>query len=116
MQAGEHIRLFANGEEYRTWGLNNCRRCVKRWPGDGPALCDIEEAISSACVLDGTVAPEIATRAGYTGNPEFWCKEYQSEGTPEPKPAAREMEAAGATCLPGFDFPRVGQPAGGAGQ
>lgn len=110
----EHIRLFANGDEWRTWKHNNCRLCVKRWPGDGPARCDLEEAIASASILAGTVAPEIAARLGYVGSPEFRCQEFQAEGPIEPKPAVYEVRKAGATPLPGFDDPAV-RAAPGAG-
>ena len=100
----DRIRLFSNGEEYRTWEHNNCDRCVKAWPGNGPALCDLEEALAFACFDDGTIAPEIAARLGYAGDPQFWCKEYQAEGKPEPKSAARLMAQAGAPMLPGLEM------------
>jgi hypothetical protein len=106
----ERIRLFSNGEEYRNWEHNNCDRCVKRWPGNGPALCDLEESLSVACIDDGTVAPEIAARLGYAGDPQFWCAERQTEPTP-PKTAAQEMAEAGVPMLEGFaPSPQAGRP------
>jgi len=94
----DRIRIFSNGDQYRTWQHNNCDRCVKR------PTCPLEEAIASACVRDGTIAQDIATRLGMPDDDRgrWWCKELQTWGTPEPKPAAREMADAGAAELPGF--------------
>lgn len=94
----ERVRLFANGEEYRTWQWNNCVRCTKR------PTCDLEEAMASACVLDGTVAPDVAARVGlpdgFQGKPA-WCPEFASAAPV--KPAAAEMREAGAAMLPGLE-------------
>ena len=55
----ERVRIFSNGFEYEAWTERNCDRCPKA------GACEIEEALSSACVLDGTIAPEVAERLGY---------------------------------------------------
>lgn len=56
----EPIRPFSNGSEYTSWLQRNCYRCPKQ------NACDLEYALSSACVLDGTITPQIASRLGYS--------------------------------------------------
>lgn len=94
----ERVRLFSNGEEYRTWNHNNCDTCVKR------PTCFLEEAIAAACMLDGTVSLDVAARLGVPddGRERWWCRELRTEGDPLPS-AAAEMERAGASPLPGFE-------------
>ncbi len=104
----ERIRLFSNGFEHDNFEARNCDRCVKIPPEGEPGRCDLYDAITEAMCDDGTFAPEIVARFGW--KPEYhavlgWpCKEFQVEGPIEPKPAAREMQKAGATMLPGFSL------------
>jgi hypothetical protein len=93
----KRVRIWSNGEEFRIWEANNCDRCVKF------ETCEIAAAIAVACFDDGTLAPAMVKRLGYTGEQRFWCQEIQTWGKPEPKPAAHEVAAAGTPCLPGFD-------------
>lgn len=98
MSDTKHIRPFGNGEAYRTWLYNNCSPCVK---ADG---CPLEYALSSACVLDGTITPAIADRLGVPadGSERWWCRERQTVAS-GPPPAAHEVAAAGGAQLPGFE-------------
>jgi hypothetical protein len=108
MADSERVHIWSNGTEFMIWEKNNCGRCVKATTEDSDGCCDLDDAIGLACLGDGLLAPEIATRLGYAGEPFFFCKEFQGRGKPEPKPAAREMRDAGATPLPGFDSVGVG--------
>lgn len=78
------VRIFSNGDDYRTWQFNNCDRCVKR-----PA-CDLEEIIASASVLDGLISLETAIRLGVPadGDPRWYCRERSTSG-PAPTEAVR---------------------------
>lgn len=69
------IRLFTNGEMYRTWRWNNCARCVK------DMNCPLEYEIASAAVLDGTIPADIAGRLGAPddGREKWWCQEIERE-------------------------------------
>jgi hypothetical protein len=98
MSETDRVRVFSNGEAYRTWLHNNCRLCVKR------PDCPLEEALASACVLDGTIRSDIAARLGVPadGSEQWWCKERQTE-TSKLLPPARGMQGGGASMLPGFD-------------
>ncbi len=94
------IRLFSNGEEYLTWRHNNCSKCVKE------PDCPLEYAISSACVLDGTISPAIAGRLGVPddGRERWWCRErLTADQQPSVPPAQHEVKAAGAAMLPGLE-------------
>lgn len=75
MSAGARVQLFPNQETRLTWEFNNCDVCVKR------PLCDLEEAIASASVLDGTVSPEVANRLDFrpAWDPRtpWWCPERE---------------------------------------
>ena len=73
----ERVRAFGNGEAYRQWTYNNCRLCLS-----APS-CDLEEALASACVLDGTVSAEVAARLGKpaNGSDRWWCDEQRLEQT-----------------------------------
>ena len=75
----ESVRPFSCGSQYQDWRYRNCDNCKKSYDnmppkeqneakGKGP--CDIDNAISSACVGPGTVDKAIADRMGYT--PEMW--------------------------------------------
>lgn len=83
MSDATRITLFTNIDEYLTWQHNNCDRCVKQ-----PA-CPLEEAIASACVLDGTIADDVATRLGVPsdGRERWWCNEIE-RATPAPASGA----------------------------
>lgn len=61
----ERVQPFANGHEYLCWLAANCERCTKFDPTHAND-CDLEYALALACVLDGTIAPEIVTRLGYS--------------------------------------------------
>jgi hypothetical protein len=104
---GERIRVFSNGDAYRTWRHNNCSTCAKA------PDCPLEYALVSACVLDGTIAPDIARRLGVPadGSERWWCREHQAEPAPDQQqqsdepawpPARIEGEPI---ALPGFDVP-----------
>lgn len=51
--------VFPNGTSHMIWMERNCDRCVKRYDEakhtKGVSECDIENAISIASVLDGTL-------------------------------------------------------------
>jgi hypothetical protein len=98
MSESQRVRVFSNGDAYLNWLHNNCNRCVKR------PDCPLEEALSSACVLDGTISPTIARRLGVPadGSERWWCNERQTEAA-VPTPAAHEVRKAGASMLPGMD-------------
>ena len=93
------IRLFSNGDEYRSWSYNNCSRCVKR------LACDLEEAIASACVLDGTVGRGVAQRLGVPsdGRERWWCRELHREDTRRAPTTPAEAKVATCYPLPGFE-------------
>lgn len=78
------VHVFSNGDAYRTWLHNNCARCVK------VSDCSLEYALASACVLDGTISPDVAARLGVPadGNERWWCNERQVEGAAPPPSVA----------------------------
>lgn len=101
MTGAARVHLFSSGGEYMTWRYNNCARC-SRLPN-----CDLEESIASACVLDGTISQEVASRLGVPadGRERWWCQELTVGRPPQPEPvsAAEEMTRAGANRLPGME-------------
>lgn len=104
----ERSRLWSNGFEFENFEAKNCDRCVKGFNNEeNEPMCDLFDAIGDAMVGDGTFAPEIVARFGwkeaYRAVLGWPCKEYQAEGPILPKPAAVEMERAGAARLPGMD-------------
>ena len=74
----ERVHLFSNGENYRIWKWNNCKRCVKL------PRCPLEYAIASANMLDGTITPDIAERLGVPpdGSEKWWCREFDDGAQP----------------------------------
>ena len=71
---------FSNGTEYGAWTAANCDRCqfgyseiAQHWP------CDLEKAINSAYVNDGSIAMDIAERIGLSirGDLCTRCHEYR---------------------------------------
>lgn len=112
---GERIHLWSNGFEFDHFEARNCARCVKSGDLENEPSCDLYDAITEAMCGDGSFSPEIVARFGwqeeYRAVLGWPCKEFQAEGPIEPKPAAREMQEAGATMLPGFDVAPV--PSGG---
>lgn len=71
----QRVNLFPNQDARLIWQFNNCDHCVRR------PSCELEEAIASASVLDGTVSATVATRLDYrpawdTRTP-WWCPERE---------------------------------------
>lgn len=61
------IRPFSNGSQYVDWTARNCDRCAKQFDWEAQeSHCDIEAALSFACIDDGRITAEIARRAGIT--------------------------------------------------
>jgi hypothetical protein len=65
---GERINPFSNGSQYMDWLARNCDRCSLNYDHENQATrgCEIEEALSFACIDDGKVSAEIARRCGIT--------------------------------------------------
>lgn len=72
MTTTSRITPFANGSEYLSWLEGDCYKCEKYAPNamsieDG--ACEIELALSEACMGDGTIERTIFDRMGkVTGN------------------------------------------------
>lgn len=66
-------RLFANQDDRLAWEWNNCRHC------EIAKTCDLNEAIASASMLDGTVSADVAARldakTDWDGRTPWWCPE-----------------------------------------
>lgn len=67
MTTSSRITPFSNGTEYHIWLECNCCKCEKYAPDamsveDG--ACEIELALSEACLSDGTVESSIFDRMG----------------------------------------------------
>lgn len=76
----ETVHVFSNGTQFMDWDEANCCRCTKggRWDREErptrPITCEIQRAIGDAMFSDGTFAPEMAERLGYSGaNRERYC-------------------------------------------
>jgi hypothetical protein len=73
----KRVRPFWCGTQYVDWKERNCWRC-KKSTDDNEFLntqkwkCEMEEALSAACMDDGTISREIAKRIGYPGNYYSW--------------------------------------------
>lgn len=95
----KRIRPFSQGTQYLDWNCANCCTCARYNVKDGEVVepvCELEEALSLACVLDGTIEPEIAVRLGVPSNTwSHWtCKEHQpirEDGSEFHKPASNQM-------------------------
>jgi len=62
------FRPFSNGTEYQDWLDRNCDRCQRR-KLDGDYIpkrgnCKLENALSYACVCDGTIPQDVAEQIG----------------------------------------------------
>lgn len=67
MSTTSKITPFSNGTEYHVWLESNCCKCEKYAPDamsveDG--ACEIELALSDACLGDGTIETSIYERMG----------------------------------------------------
>jgi hypothetical protein len=72
------------------WTARNCDRCWKGYKGDADkrSLCSLEKALSLACVGDGTISAEVATRIGYSDPLAYtWGCPEREEKRPARKPA-----------------------------
>lgn len=72
------VSPFSCGTQYADWTEANCMTCDKGWRPDRDSECDIEQALSFACIDDGTVPAEIADRMGRGEGRYNWpCREHQ---------------------------------------
>jgi hypothetical protein len=65
------VHPFHSGSQYMDWRYRNCERCTKSYDNNGlkhPSPCDIDNAISMACIGSGKVSKNIAQRMGAIGN------------------------------------------------
>lgn len=66
------MRPFHCGSQYVDWTSRNCDRCKSSWD-DGMAVpygpCEIDNALSAACLEDGQVSDEIGKRMGAGADP-----------------------------------------------
>lgn len=86
MREVERVRLFSNGEEFRSWSHYNCDHCTKQRP------CELEEAIAVAYLGDGRAQRRVAERLGLlTDEYDVRCSERQ------PTPALAAYDARVAT-------------------
>lgn len=73
------IRPFYCGTQYIDWEASNCDRCEKAVSYDMIFKCEIQAALSAACIGSGEISEEIAKRAGInekTKNMYLWkCSE-----------------------------------------
>ncbi|MFB2891946.1 hypothetical protein ACE1CI_03265 [Aerosakkonemataceae cyanobacterium BLCC-F50] len=77
MTTTSRITPFSNGTEYHIWLESNCYKCCK-YAADSISVedgaCEIELALSDACMDDGTIDNSIYSRMGErTGK----CCEFQ---------------------------------------
>lgn len=79
MADGEQIRVFANGCQYADWRARNCDRCVLFNPEHYDGACELDGAIGTAFLGDGSFTPVIAKRLGYRDDFAYtWdCPERQ---------------------------------------
>lgn len=92
---GERFRPFSNGSEYIDWLAGNCDLCTKGYDHEAQVTrCDLEEALSLACVDDGKVPRAVAERIGIADRPYPClvgrCREYHAgsaDPTLDPVPA-----------------------------
>ena len=77
----DRVRPFSCGSEYADWQWRNCDRCAKRY--DDKVLrfrCDLEEALGSGYIGDGTVGVEFVDRIGRSGfDLAARCREWEGE-------------------------------------
>ena len=70
------IRPFSCGTQYIDWENANCCQCKKY--SDDASACDLQLALSVACVGDGTIDWETAERIGYEQGQYCWaCSEIE---------------------------------------
>lgn len=79
--AEETVRPFSNGSQYMDWTANNCETCTKAAPPDvslDEMPCEIEKALTWACLDAGTIPLPMADRMGYPGGAVYgWpCPEH----------------------------------------
>ena len=53
------IEAFSNGESFRCWNFNMCKRCQRR-DDDISKTCPLEYEIGLACIGDGKIPVETA--------------------------------------------------------
>lgn len=63
---GDRVYPFHCGSQFADWQDRNCQRCAKYNPDTYTGDCDLDEALFEAQMGDGSMAPEMATRLGYT--------------------------------------------------
>lgn len=81
----ERVHPFSNGTQFGDWCANNCARCTKS--SDDASKCDLEMALATAYMTDGTIGQAEATRIGYKDDAYTWrCGEWSWDGTVPPKP------------------------------
>jgi hypothetical protein len=97
------VRPFYCGSQYADWQMANCDSCTKQAPPDvslDEMPCEIERALSWACVDDGKIPLPIADRMGRADGRYNWpCREHdppfvnvRADGSVDPtvkKPEAR---------------------------
>ena len=73
----DRIRPFYCGTQKADWACRNCYQCKKGYDDDKMEWnCDLELAIDTAFMEDGTVSAETAKRMGYTDKSLLWdCPE-----------------------------------------
>lgn len=95
------IRPFHSGSEFYYWESSNCSKCSKSFAnmqkqntsGEGP--CDLDNALTVACVGTGKIPMDIALRLGYAEDKiERSCPEFASliQKLPEVPPYVRKQK------------------------
>ncbi len=59
------VSPFSNGSQFVDWLASSCDKCAKAYDHNAETfVCDLEEALTEACVFDGTVSAEVAAKLG----------------------------------------------------
>lgn len=90
----DRVRPFHCGSQYMDWLDRNCDRCTKGYDHERQeSHCEIEEAMSFACIDDGCISTALARRCGITEETRThytWdCPEREPLGAHPEVPAYR---------------------------